>query len=145
MLETGDRFPVEKLPVRPEGPAVVYFYPADLTPGCTKEAKAFNDRYDRFREAGHEVIGVSVDSAERHDEFRAECGLRFPLVADDGGALARELDLLKDFGEHGVLARRVTFLLDAEGVVRQRWDVTDPAAHADEVLAAAGRVPAAPR
>ena len=71
MLEVGDHFPVEKLSVKPEGPAVVYFYPADLTPGCTMEAKAFNDRYDRFRDAGYEVIGVSVDSVERHVERRA--------------------------------------------------------------------------
>jgi thioredoxin-dependent peroxiredoxin len=136
VLEVGDRFPVEKLPVPPDGPAVVYFYPADLTPGCTKEAKRFNDHYDRFRESGYEVIGVSVDSDERHAEFRDECGLRFPLVADPGGELTDELDLLKDYGEYGTLARRVTFLLAADGIVRQVWDVTDAGAHPDEVLAA---------
>lgn len=137
MLQVGDRFPVEKLPVRPDGPAVVYFYPQDLTAGCTMEAKAFDDRYDRFREAGYEVIGVSVDSEERHEEFRQECGLRFPLVADEGGALSGELDLLKDYGEHGTLARRVTFLLDADGVVRRVWEVADAGAHPEEVLHAA--------
>ena len=136
MLAVGDRFPFEKLAVRPDGPAVVYFYPADLTPGCTTEAKAFNERYDRFREAGYEVIGVSVDSDERHDEFRRECDLRFPLVADDGGAIAGELDVLKDFGEHGVLARRVTFLVDADHIVRQVWNVTDAGTHPEDVLAA---------
>jgi thioredoxin-dependent peroxiredoxin len=136
MLQVGDRFPVEKLSVKPTGPAVVYFYPADLTPGCTKEAKAFNDRYDRFREVGYEVIGVSVDSEERHDEFRAECSLRFPLVADKDGALAGQLDLLKDYGEEGSFARRVTFLLDEDGIVRQRWDVTDAGTHPEDVLAA---------
>lgn len=135
MLEVGNRFPVEKLPVTPAGPAVVYFYPADLTPGCTMEAKGFNDRYDRFREAGYEVIGVSVDSEERHEEFRDQCGLRFPLVADEGGELTGELGLLKQYGDHGTFARRVTFLLDGEGVVQQVWDVKDAAAHPDEVLA----------
>jgi peroxiredoxin Q/BCP len=135
MLEIGDRFPVEKLSVKLEGPAVVYFYPADLTPGCTMEAKAFNDRYDRFREAGYEVIGVSVDSDERHDEFRQECGLRFPLASDPGGELSGSLDLLKQYGEYGTMARRVTFLLDAEGVVQKVWDVKDAGAHPDEVLA----------
>jgi peroxiredoxin Q/BCP len=136
MLEVGDRFPVEKLPVQPEGPAVVYFYPEDLTPGCTIEAKRFNDHYDRFREAGYEVIGVSLDNDERHEEFRHECGLRFPLVADTEGTLTKEVDLLKDYGQYGWLARRVTFLLDVDGIVQQVWDVTDAGAHPDEVLAA---------
>jgi peroxiredoxin Q/BCP len=136
MLEVGDRFPVEKLSVRPEGPAVVYFYPADLTPGCTMEAKAFNDRYDAFRQAGYEVIGVSVDSDEKHDEFRSECGLRFPLVADPGAELTKSLDLLKEYGDYGWFAKRVTYLLDADGVVQKVWDVEDAGAHPEEVLAA---------
>jgi thioredoxin-dependent peroxiredoxin len=136
VLAVGERFPVERLAHRPSGPAIVYFYPADLTPGCTMEAKAFNDRYERFREAGYEVIGVSVDSDDRHDEFRAECGLDFPLVSDEGGRLTDDLDLLKDYGKYGLLARRVTFLLDADGVVRHVWEVSDVAEHPDEVLAA---------
>ena len=136
MLEVGDRFPVEKLSVQPGGPAVVYFYPADLTPGCTMEARAFNDRYDAFRGAGYEVIGVSVDSAEKHDEFRNECGLRFPLVADPGAKLTGSLDLLKEYGDYGTFARRITYLLDADGIVRQIWDVDDAGGHPEEVLAA---------
>jgi peroxiredoxin Q/BCP len=135
MLEVGDRFPVERLSVRPEGPAVIYFYPADLTPGCTMEAKAFNDNYDRFREAGYEVIGVSIDSDERHEEFRQECDLRFPLVADPDGELTGSLGLLKEYGEHGTFARRVTYLLDGDGIVQKVWDVSDAGAHPDEVLA----------
>jgi peroxiredoxin Q/BCP len=135
MLQAGDRFPVERLPHQPEGPAIVYFYPADLTPGCTMEAMAFNDRYDRFRDAGYEVIGVSVDSDERHDEFRQECGLRFPLVSDEGAELTGDLGLLKQYGDHGSFARRVTFLLDAGGTIRKVWDVTDAGAHPEEVLA----------
>jgi peroxiredoxin Q/BCP len=136
MLGVGDRFPVEKLSVRAEGAAVVYFYPADLTPGCTMEAKAFNDRYNAFREAGYEVIGVSVDSEEKHDEFRSECGLDFPLVADDGAELTKSLGLFKQYGDHGWFAARVTYLLDAEGVVQKVWDVEDAGAHPEEVLAA---------
>ncbi len=136
MLQVGDRFPVEKLPIALSGPAVVYFYPEDLTPGCTIEAKRFDDNYDRFREAGYEVVGVSLDSAERHEEFRHECGLRFPLVADTGGELTNALDLMKDYGQYGFLARRVTFLLDADGVVQRIWEVGDEGSHPDEVLAA---------
>jgi thioredoxin-dependent peroxiredoxin len=136
VLEVGDRFPVEKLPLTPDGPAVVYFYPEDLTPGCTMEAKAFNDRYDRFLDAGYEVIGVSFDNDERHAEFRAECGLRFPLVTDEGGALTAELDIVKDYGEYGKLPSRVTFLLDGEGIVQRIWQVGDAAEHPADVLAA---------
>ena len=136
MLEVGEPFPLEKLPVRPEGPTVVYFYPADLTPGCTMEAKAFNERYDAFRDAGYEVIGVSVDSEEKHDEFRSECGLRFPLVADDGAELTRSLGLFKQYGDYGWFAARVTYLLDADGVVQKVWDVEDAGGHPEEVLAA---------
>jgi peroxiredoxin Q/BCP len=136
MLEVGDHFPVEKLSVQPDGPAVVFFYPAALTPGCTMEAKAFNDRYDRFREAGYEVIGVSTDLTEKNDEFRSECGLDFPLVSDESQELTGSLDLLKEFGEHGTFARRITYLLDADGTIRKVWDVTDAASHPEEVLAA---------
>jgi peroxiredoxin Q/BCP len=135
MLEVGDRFPVEKLSVQPDGPAVVWFYPADLTPGCTMEAKAFNDRYDRFRDAGYEVIGVSVDSDERHEEFRQECGLRIPLASDVGAVLTGELGLLKDYSDYGSFARRVTFLLEADGTIRKIWDVKDAGGHPEEVLA----------
>lgn len=136
MLEVGDRFPVEKLSASPDGPAVVFFYPAALTPGCTMEAKAFNDRYQQFRDAGYEVIGVSTDLSDRNDEFRSECGLDYPLVSDEGGALTGELDLLKQYGEHGSFARRVTYLLDADGIVQRVWEVTDAGEHPAEVLAA---------
>ena len=138
MLEVGDRFPVERLSVQPNGPAVVYFYPEAMTPGCTMEAKAFSDRYEQFREAGYEVIGVSVDPAEKNGEFRSTCGLAFPLVSDEGAELTTELGLLKDYGQYGWLARRATFLLDADGVVQQVWDVTDAGAHPEEVLSAIG-------
>jgi thioredoxin-dependent peroxiredoxin len=136
VLEVGDRFPVERLSVQPSGPAVVYFYPEAMTPGCTMEAKAFSDRYERFREAGYEVIGVSVDPSDKNDEFRSTCGLAFPLVSDEGGELTTELGLMKDYGEYGMLARRATFLLDADAIVQRVWDVTDAGAHPDEVLAA---------
>ncbi len=136
MLQVGDRFPVERLSVQPSGPAVVYFYPEAMTAGCTMEAKGFSDRYRRFREAGYEVIGVSVDPAAKNEEFRATCDLAFPIHSDEGAGLTSDLGLLKDYGEHGWLARRATFLLDADGIVQRVWDVSDAAAHPDEVLAA---------
>jgi peroxiredoxin Q/BCP len=138
VLQVGDRFPVERLSAQPSGPAVVYFYPAAMTPGCTMESKGFSDRYQRFREAGYEVVGVSVDPVEMNEEFRTTCDLAFPLVSDVGAELTTELGLLKDYGEYGRLAQRVTFLLDGDGVVQRVWDVDDAAAHPEEVLAAVG-------
>jgi len=136
VLQVGDRFPVERLSVQPDGPAVVFFYPAAMTPGCTMEAKGFSDRYQRFRDAGYEVIGVSTDAAEKNDEFRATCDLVFPIHSDEEEKLTRELGLLKDYGEYGWHAHRMTYLLDADGIVQRIWDVDDAAAHPDEVLAA---------
>src|SRR4029079_3950816 len=101
VLQVGDRFPVERLSVQPDGPAVVYFYPAAMTPGCTMESKGFSDRYQRFRDAGYEVIGVSTDAAEKNDEFGATCALVFPIHSDEEEKLTRELGLLKDYGEYG--------------------------------------------
>lgn len=137
MLEEGESFPLEDLPRPIEGPAVVYFYPADFTAGCTREAQAFNTLYDDFVDAGIEVVGVSTDTAGSHDRFTNECGLRFPLLADEDGSLTNRLGLMKDYGEYGSLAARVTVLLDAEGVVRRLWRVQDVDSHAQEVLAAA--------
>src|SRR4029453_10856159 len=102
LLEVGDRFPIERLPQKlGGGGGGLFFYPAAFTPGVRMEARAFNDLYDAFREAGYEVIGVSVDNDEKHDEFRSECGLRFPLVADDGAELTKSLGLLKEYGDSG--------------------------------------------
>jgi len=73
------------------------------------EAKGFNDRYQRFRDAGYEVVGVSIDQTAKNDEFRSECGLDFPLVSDEDASLTTELDLMKEYGEYGTFARRVTY------------------------------------
>jgi thioredoxin-dependent peroxiredoxin len=145
-VTVGNRFPAETLETHLGerldlaslgGPAVVYFYPQDNTSGCTKEARAFDQVYNEFTAAGVTVVGVSVDDVESHKCFADDHELRFPLVADAGGRLTRRLGVLKDYGEYGELAARVTFLLDRGGVIRRIWDVTDPTAHPEEVLAAA--------
>ncbi len=136
-IAEGDAFPVEALPHSLDGPAVVYFYPADFSPSCEAETRGFNALHDSFAEAGVQVVGISVDTAERHEEFTQSCGLAFPLVSDEGGALTERLGLIKDYGEYGRLAKRVTLLLDREGTVRQVWRVQDSATHPAEVLDAA--------
>ena len=109
---------------------VLYFYPKDGTPGCTKEACSFRDRMADYEEAGIKVYGVSLDSPESHREFREENNLNFPLLTDENGSAAEELGVLGDRG----VANRTTFLLDAEGRVSEVYPEVSPETHADEIL-----------
>ena len=133
-LQVGDRFPLESLPGPFEGPAVVYFYAADFTAGCEAEARGFNALHPAFEAAGARVVGVSIDSGDSHERFAAACSLGFPLVSDEGGSLTNSLGLMKEYGEHGSFAARVTFLLDEQGVVRRIWEDEDVASHPSDVL-----------
>ena len=110
---------------------VLYFYPQDDTPGCTKEACAFRDRMDDYSEAGIRVFGVSLDAPESHREFRAKYGLNFPLLTDEGGRASEALGVLR---ENRRMANRVTFLLDAEGKISKVYPEVSPETHADEIL-----------
>ena len=112
---------------------VVYFYPKDASPGCTTEACAFRDAWDRYTKAGVVVIGVSSDSAESHKAFLQKKNLPFALAADESLQVA---------GAYGVPKRlwgysRVTFLVGSDGKIMRVWPDVDPGVHADEVLAAA--------
>jgi len=111
--------------------AVVYFYPKDGTPGCTTQACAFRDAFDKLSAAGIVVFGVSRDSAEKHREFRKEHHLPFPMVSDESGEIARAYGVPSKFI---VLSSRVTFLVDAEGKISQVWPDVDPAIDAQRVL-----------
>jgi thioredoxin-dependent peroxiredoxin len=147
-IGVGDRWPV----ANPEshdggridftalgGPVVVYFYPKDGTPACTREANAFNPAYGRYQDAGVGLVGVSLDSTSGHECFAADEGLGFPLVSGAEGGIAKRLGVLADYGNYGELAARMTFLVDRDGVVRRVWRLEDEdvAAHPDEALAAA--------
>jgi peroxiredoxin Q/BCP len=94
---------------------VLYFYPKDHTPVCTKEACAFRDAYEDFAEAGAVVIGVSGDSAESHQSFTAKHRLPFLLVSDRGGTLRKAFRVPKTMG---IFPGRVTYVIDKEGIVR---------------------------
>ena len=119
-------------------PVVVYFYPADGTPGCTKEACAFRDAWSRYEKANVAIIGVSSNSAERHAKFQREEKLPFPLVADESGSVGAAYGVSKKLWGYD----RVSFLIDREGKVAKVWPSVDPGVHADEVLAEATRLPA---
>jgi len=141
----GEPFPVEALEATGadlSGPVVVYFYPEDdlateQPTTCSRQAMALNQRYGELLEAGVRLVGISTDDLDSHQRFAAQHGLRFPLASDPGGELLGRAGLLKDFGEFGVLADRVTYLIDGDGIVRNVWHVTDVEGHPDEVLAAA--------
>ena len=109
---------------------VLFFYPKDDTPGCTKEACAFRDRMEDYGEAGIQVYGVSLDSPESHREFREKYDLNFPLLTDEEGHAAETLGVLGDRGT----ARRVTFLLDPEGKISKVYPEVTPQTHAEEIL-----------
>ena len=111
---------------------VLYFYPKDDTPGCTKEACAFRDRMADYGEAGIKVYGVSLDSPESHREFREKYDLNFPLLTDEDGRAAEALGILRDNGE---VANRVTFLLAPDGNLAKVYPEVSPETHADEILA----------
>lgn len=113
--------------------AVVYFYPKDETPGCTKEACAFRDSYARFAANNVVIFGVSRDSEASHLKFRKEHELPFVLVADESGAVQHAYGVPT---RYLVLAARMTFLVDAKGRIAHVWPDVDPALHADQVLAA---------
>jgi peroxiredoxin Q/BCP len=110
---------------------VLYFYPKDDTPGCTKEACAFRDRMGDYGEAGIKVYGVSLDSPESHREFREKYNLNFPLLTDEDGRAAEALGILRD---NGGVANRVTFLLAPDGKIANVYPEVSPETHADEIL-----------
>src|ERR671916_2792762 len=109
---------------------ILYFYPKDDTPGCTKEACAFRDRMADYRRAEVKVYGVSLDSPESHRRFREKYKLNFPLLTDENGRASEALGVL---GERGS-ANRVTFLLAPGGSIAKVYPDVTPETHADEIL-----------
>lgn len=94
---------------------VIYFYPKDDTPGCTKEACTFRDQYEAFREAGAEVIGISSDNVESHKKFALKHRLTFTILSDGGGKVRKQFGVPTNL--LGLLAGRVTYVVNKQGVV----------------------------
>jgi peroxiredoxin Q/BCP len=118
-------------------PAVVYFYPKDGSPSCTREACAFRDVWTRYVDAGVAVIGVSRDSADSHASFLRDEKLPFALASDPDGLVATSYGVRKLlWGDE-----RVTFLVDRAGHVAHVWPQVDPGTHAQEVIEAARALP----
>jgi len=109
---------------------VLYFYPKDDTPGCTKEACNFRDDIARFRELGAEIIGISTDDVESHKKFEKKYNLNFTLLADPDKYVT---GLYGVKAWHGA-AKRVTFLIDKEGMIRKIFPDVDVSRHSEELL-----------
>ena len=149
-LNTGDNAPDFDLPTYTDEQlslkdlrgknVVLYFYPKDMTPGCTTEAQDFRDRLDEFQKANTVIVGASKDSPARHDKFKSKHDLNFALLADEDGKLCEAYgvwQLKKFMGREFMGIVRATFLIDGNGVIQEIWPKVRVKGHADDVLNAA--------
>lgn len=110
---------------------VLYFYPKADTPGCTKESCSLRDGYEQIQKAGAEILGVSVDTVEAQQKFKAKYKLPFDLIADADKKIAKAYGTLM---ENGLLSTRVTFLIDPAGDIAHVFDKVDTSSHNNQVL-----------
>jgi thioredoxin-dependent peroxiredoxin len=118
-------------------PVVLYFYPRDDTPGCTREACAFRDRRQELVKLGAKVFGVSTDDVASHVKFRDKHGLNFPLLADVDHKVAEKFGAWQEknmYGKKSWGIQRSTFLIDAKGIVRKVWKRVSVDGHDEQVL-----------
>ncbi len=109
---------------------VLYFYPEDATPGCTKEACSFRDSYEIFQEHGIAVVGVSADDAESHKEFAKMQRLPFSLIADPDREIIDAYDVRGSLGK----AKRITYIINDNGVIEHVYQKVDTETHAEDIL-----------
>jgi len=113
---------------------VLYFYPKDDTPGCTKEAQGFRDAFEEYQGKDIVVLGVSMDDEASHKMFKEKYGLPFKLVADSDGSIAKAYDV-----EGGGYAKRVTYIINSSGVIDKVYEKVQTDSHAKDILAEIGR------
>ena len=116
---------------------VLYFYPKDDTPGCTKEACSFRDLQGEFEEAGAAILGVSADDVDSHEKFVGKYGLNFPLLSDDGAKVCTKYGVWKEksmYGKKRMGIVRTTFVIDKAGTIRRIYPKVKVDTHGDEVL-----------
>jgi thioredoxin-dependent peroxiredoxin len=121
---------------------VIYFYPRDLTSGCTRESQDCRDLTAAFRKARTDIIGISRDSVASHEKFAAKEALPFPLLADTEERVCKLFDVIKEkslYGRKYLGIERSTFLLDGAGRLQRQWRKVKVPGHAEEVLEAAQR------
>ncbi|MGZ0216301.1 MAG: thioredoxin-dependent thiol peroxidase [Acidimicrobiales bacterium] len=118
---------------------IVYFYPKDDTPGCTKEACGFRDAMPDFKKANTVVIGISKDTIEKHEKFISKYDLNFSLASDENNSMCDDYEVWKEknmYGRKYMGIERSTFLVDGKGILRAEWRKVKVSGHVDEVLAA---------
>jgi thioredoxin-dependent peroxiredoxin len=118
---------------------VLYFYPKDDTPGCTKEACSFRDANHEMQKRGVVVLGVSTDSVNSHKKFAEKYGLSFPLLSDTETSVSQLYGVYGEknlYGKKYIGVNRETFLIDKDGIVRKIWHKVKPDEHANEVMEA---------
>ena len=138
--DSGDKV---KLSDMKGDPVVVYFYPRDDTPGCTKEACAFRDRYDEIKALGVHLLGVSADDAASHTKFREKYELPFPLLVDANHAVSEKYGAWREknmYGKKSMGIQRSTYLIDAEGKVAKVWKRVKVDGHDQQVIDAVGEL-----
>lgn len=113
---------------------VLFFYPKDYTPGCTKEVCSFRDRYEEFQELGAEVIGISSDTESRHQKFSRSYGLPFRLLADSDGQVRKLFKVKGTF--FNLIPGRETYVIDGSGTIRMTFNSADPSNHMKKALEA---------
>ncbi len=142
-LKTGDKAPNFNLP-NAKGDlvslssyhnnwVVLYFYPKDDTPGCTKEACSFRDDLHKLNKLGAKVIGVSVDDGASHAEFAKKYNLPFPLLSDKNGVVAKQYGALSNFVVFKI-AKRYTFLISPDGLLQKSYLNIDTSRHSQQII-----------
>lgn len=124
-------------------PVVLYFYPKDDTPGCTKEACGFRDDYSAYEKAGAKILGVSPDNSKSHAKFKAKYELPFTLLADPDHEVLKLYGvwgLKKSFGREYEGVNRTTFLIGEDGEILKVYKKVKPANHSAEILSALGDI-----
>ncbi|WP_417844152.1 thioredoxin-dependent thiol peroxidase [Thalassospira sp.] len=120
-------------------PVVIYFYPKDMTPGCTTESCDFRDQHPDFAAVNAQIIGISKDSVARHDKFKAKHDLNFTLASDEENDTCEKYGVWKEksmYGKKYMGIERTTVVIDAEGIIRNIWEKVKVKGHVNEVLAA---------
>ncbi|NEO13572.1 MULTISPECIES: peroxiredoxin [unclassified Moorena] len=112
---------------------VLYFYPKDDTPGCTKEAQSFRDNYTEYQGKDMVVLGVSMDDEASHKQFKEKYGLPFTLLADTDGSITKAYDV-----DGGGYSKRVTYIINGEGKITHVDETVKTATHAQDILTAMG-------
>jgi len=119
-------------------PVVIYFYPKDFTPGCTKEACNFRDSYEDFKEAGAEVLGISNDSEKSHAKFAKKHKLPFVILSDSNGKVRKKFGIKKSL--LGLVPGRETFVINADGNIVFKFNSLDASKHMEKALNAVKKI-----